>query len=138
MDSFKDYLINEFEILLDLWLSQIGLNKIDGWISDYYAALGKTGIFENLDRLNKFMNCFFEACNFVQTAGNLKDDTAEKLQLDQVGDGWQFKSTDFINDTLNKENDLRERMNKLKNKLVILEGPKSSTGSGVSPSDVMI
>jgi hypothetical protein len=99
MDSFKDYLINELEILLDLWLNQIGLNKIDGWISDYYAALGKTGIFENLERLNKFMNCFFEACNFVQTAGNFKDDTAEKLQLEEVGDGWQFKATDYITDT---------------------------------------
>ena len=136
LDNFRRYLVEELEKLLDQWLEQLGINKIDQWIADYMNALGETGILEALARLDSFLQCFFEACDFVQTAANYKDDAAEKIQLEQVGDGWQFKTADWITDVSAQEQNLRTRIRDLKSKLVLFEDDKT-TGSGTKPDEVM-
>lgn len=137
LDNFRNLLMDDLEALLDKWLAQLGLNKIDEFIQAYFDALGDTGIFDALAKLDQFAQCFFEACNFVETAGNFKDDTAEKLALEQVGNGWQFRTLNYVTSAKRKEADIRNRISKLRTQAIAFRSNTTAGDSGISEDEVM-
>lgn len=137
LERFRLYMVSQLESLIVGWLEMLGTAKIDEWISDYIANLGATGIFEALYRLDKFMSCYFSTCNFARTAANYKADSTERLQMEQVGDGYRFKSVNWVNDVNTYELNLRARINALQDKLVIYSGSTKATGSGTTSDEIM-
>lgn len=119
--------LDTIETQLNVLLNKLGINKIDEIIQTYFNTIGP--FFSYLALLEKFANCAFSTCNFVQTALNKKEDVTDKLEIEQQGSGWIIKRTDYLNYVYSKELELRQRIIELKELISknkpFRDGPKS-------------
>lgn len=113
MAGFVDSTLNDIQTQLDEYMEQLGVNsKIDEWIQDYLNA--SAPFLRAMESLDKFAQCAFDGCNFVQTALNKREDVEERLYVKRVGQGWSVKADKIIRKAQIKENDLRARIDNLR------------------------
>jgi hypothetical protein len=131
LDGFVSQTLAEIQAELDELLNRLGIEKIDEWIQDYFNAI--VPFLRLMQNLDVFAQCAFETCNFVQTALNKQESVSKKLLLERQATGWSVKADDAINKVINKESELRLRINRLK---IQLANPKFGS-DGVKPSDLL-
>jgi len=131
LDGFIDDYLSEIQDELDDLLEQLGINKIDEAIQKYFNAI--TPFLKQMEGLDKYLDCGFATCNFVESSINAQVDFSNKLLISRQGTGWGVKADELIQSVLDKESDLRARINNLRNRLA---NPKFDS-EGVGIDDIL-
>jgi hypothetical protein len=102
IDNFIDFsLLSVADQLSELRLTLLDALNINTLVDEYEDLLeteiGSTGksIYNMLDDMDKFSQCAFGACNFINTSSNQQEDFAAKLFIEKIGDEWVVNLTEL-------------------------------------------
>ena len=129
--GFKNKILAEIEDELDAIIVKLGVHRIDELIENYRRV--SLPFLRALQDLDKFAQCAFSTCNFVQTAINKRQDISERMLYERQGTGWSVKIDTFIAKAITHENNIRSRVDALRTRLA---NPKFDS-QGAKISDIM-
>ena len=92
---------------LDALEETLGVTSfLDDAISEYLSKLEEYKIFEYLDQFDKFADCAFATCNYVETVANYKHKISDKLSIDKQNGSWLFKTQEWTDKVYAKNEEL--------------------------------
>lgn len=90
---------------------------LDDAITDYLSKLEEYKIFEYLDQFDKFAQCAFATCAFVETASNYKHSISDKLSIQRKNGSWMFKSQEWTEKVYSKNEEILGSIQGVRNKI---------------------
>ena len=136
LSDFIDSLVSELEAMIRDISNKLIANKLDEWIEDYFLALARLGIYDLLDTLDAYAQCGFGICNFIQTSVNYREDVEDRTLSTKTGNGWQFKSNQYINSIYLREEKIKQKIDYLSQKINTFKTDKTN-GSNVKTDEIM-
>lgn len=113
-ENYTDSLLADFDEQLDRLEDILNSYKIIDLIDKYLQNIQDTGILDLIDDLNKFNNCAFSLCDVSTMSENYKNDLAEKLGLEEQNGTWFVNFDEFINEIIEKQEELNRRINDIR------------------------
>lgn len=137
LDQFKTSILGDISKWLDDAEQTITNDwlKLERLIALYNQALEDSGVYEYLDKLNDFAECAFAACNVISTTENKQEDIADKMKLINDGGTWTI-NTDLYSKALNMRDELRVRIEKLRESNTACGNNEPNPNNGVSKDDI--
>jgi hypothetical protein len=117
LENYTDDLLDGIQEKLNELEQQLLNQDIFQLIEEYLEELRNIGILDLFDTLDPFFNCAFALCNFAVAATRKKEEFKDLLQVEKVEGRYYLVVSGFVEDVINKENELKVRIDNLRREI---------------------